>query len=148
MNLRRLLPLAFLATISLAGCEKEDASPTDATLLAHRWQLEQIDSFPLTLSSYSPANNSYLEFVDLGKCTVGLGPCNNFSAHFRLSSTPQQLSITPLITTRAICAAQELETRYFASLARTARYEISGDELRLYDSTTIAPRLVFRKEVK
>ncbi|WP_201977183.1 META domain-containing protein [Hymenobacter rubidus] len=143
----RILSLAVLATLLLAGCEKEDtAAPAAATLLETRWMLARIDNFPVEASSYSETRRSYLEFVDLGQCTVGLGPCNNFSGRFSLgSSNNQQLSISPQIPTRATCPVQPLENQYLANLALTQRYALEGDELRLYDATTAAPRLVFRR---
>jgi heat shock protein HslJ len=148
MNTRRLLPLALLTTFALASCEKEEvAAPADVRLLETHWLLARVDSFPVEASSYSGTAKSYLELVDLGKCTVGLGPCNNFSGRFSLG-TNGHLSISPQIPTRAACPVQELETRYLDHLALTTRYEISGDELRLFDAITATPRLVFRQAEK
>ncbi|MDO7874927.1 META domain-containing protein [Hymenobacter sp. ASUV-10] len=143
---RLLLPLLSITALTLASCEKENASPSATALLDHRWLLTQVDGTALTPADASH-NTSYLEFVDLGHCTVGLGPCNNFSSRFELGGG-QQLHITEPITTRATCPAQELENRYLTNLARTARYEISGPELRLYDGAGSAARLVFRQEQK
>jgi heat shock protein HslJ len=145
MMLRSRLPLALLAVtgFALASCEKEDASPSATALLDRRWLLTQVDGAALTPANAN-RNTSCLEFIDLGHCTVGLGPCNNFSSRFTLGGG-QQLHITEPIATRATCDAQELENRYLTCLARTARYEISGLELRLYDGESNAPRLVFRQ---
>jgi heat shock protein HslJ len=145
MTARFLLPLAFLATISLASCEKENVEAAQPQLLESRWALVQVDDFPMAASSYSGSSKAYLAFVDLGKCTVGLGPCNNFSGRFSLGASGQQLSITPQIPTRVACPVQDLETRYLDNLALTTRYEISGGELRLYDASTGTPRLIFRQ---
>ncbi|WP_216678922.1 META domain-containing protein [Hymenobacter siberiensis] len=147
MTTRRLFPLALLMTLALGSCEKDDATlPTQPTaLLQSRWQLTQIDKTPVATSSYAETSKSYLEFVALGTCTVGLGPCNNFSGRYALAAGSQELHITPQIATRATCPVQDLETRYLDNLALTARYEISGNELRLYDATTPAPRLLFRR---
>jgi heat shock protein HslJ len=146
---RLLLPLAALATLALTSCEKEDLATVDQpTLLESRWILAQVDAFPLGASSYSGTSRSYLEFVDLGKCTVGLGPCNNFSGRFTLGGNGQQISISPQISTRATCPVQDLETHYLTNLALTVRYEITGKELRLYDATSATPRLVFQQAAK
>lgn len=145
MIARRLLPLVLLTSFALASCEKEDATaPTEAPLLETRWTLDRIDAFPVAASSYSGTTNSYLKLITLGKCTVGLGPCNNFSGRFSLGSHGQ-LSISPQIPTRAACPVEALETRYLDNLALTTRYEIAGGELRLFDATTVTPRLVFRQ---
>jgi heat shock protein HslJ len=146
MTFRRLFPLAFLATVSLVSCEKNEVSPSAAVLLDNHWMLTQVDDFPLFLSSYGPSNRSSLSFVALGECTVGLGPCNNFSGRFHLGSSPQQLSITPQIPTQVSCPVQELESHFLTNLALTARYEVNGNELRLYDASTATPRLIFRQE--
>ena len=140
---RLLLPFLVATGFAFAGCEKDEASPSAATLLGHRWLLTQVDGVALTPAD-ARRNTSYLEFVDLGHCTVGLGPCNNFSSRFTLGGS-QQLRITAPITTRATCPAQQLEDRYLANLARTAHYQLSGPELRLYDGEGSAPRLVFRQ---
>jgi heat shock protein HslJ len=148
MLFRRFLPLALVAALPLTGCEKEYASPTDAVLQDTRWLLVKIDDDPIALSSYSETSRSYLEFVGLSQGVVGLAPCNNFSSRFRLSSRPQELRITAPIATRATCPAQNWEDRYLANLPLTTRYEINGDELRLYDDQQPAPRLVFRRGEK
>ena len=146
MTIRPLLLLAALAASALTSCEKDNgAAPTRSALLETRWLLVSVDNFPVAASSYSGTSRAYLDFVDLGKCTVGLGPCNNFSGRFSLGSGGQQLRIAPQIPTHATCPVQDLETHYLTNLALTARYEISGPELRLYDATAAAPRLVFRR---
>ncbi|WP_210518383.1 META domain-containing protein [Hymenobacter terricola] len=144
----RFLLLALLAVISLASCEKENVASPTAALLENRWLLARIDDAPVAVAGYSGASKPYLEFVDLGKCTVGLGPCNNFSGRFRLGGNGQLLSISPQIPTRVACPVQTLETRFLDNLALTTRYEISGEELRLYDATAATPRLVFRRAGK
>ena len=146
MTIRPLLLLAALAASALTSCEKDNgASPTQSVLLETRWLLVSVDNFPVAASSYSGTSRAYIEFVDLGKCTVGLGPCNNFSGRFSLGGSGQLLHIAPQIPTRATCPVQDLETQYLANLALTARYEISGAELRLYDANAATPRLVFRR---
>lgn len=148
MTLRRLLPLALLASFALGSCEKDDeAEPAAATLLEARWMLTSIDDFPVQASGYSGTASSYIEFSALGKSTVGLGPCNNFSGRFSLGSG-QLLQLSTPIPTQTACPVQTLETRYLANLAATTRYEISGDDLRLYDGPTAAPRLVFRRAAR
>ncbi|MFD2718814.1 META domain-containing protein [Hymenobacter monticola] len=145
MMFRRLLPLAILVSISLGSCEKNEAAePAAATLLEARWMLTSIDEFPVMASSYSGAARSYIEFAALGNSIVGLGPCNNFSGRFSLGSG-QQLQLSTPIPTQTPCPVQTLETRYLANLAQTTRYEISGDDLRLYDGSMATPRLVFRR---
>ena len=142
----RLLLLPLLATLALTGCEKENAaSPTDGQLLTTHWLLAKVDDQVLTGAA---TGHPYLEFVDLGSCTVGLGPCNNFSGRFQWRSAEQQLHISAQIPTHATCSAQALETRYLNNLAQTTHYLIRNDELWLYAAASAAPRLVFRRAVQ
>ncbi|MBJ6110647.1 META domain-containing protein [Hymenobacter sp. BT523] len=135
--------MAFLATLALSSCEK-DESAAPAAPLTGRWTLATIDAFPVAASSYSGTARSYLEFQDLGKAVVGLGPCNNFSGRFALGPG-QALTLTAPIPTRVACPVQQLESQYLDNLALTARYEISDGQLRLFDATAAAPRLTFRR---
>ena len=147
--IRPHLPLALVALIFLAGCEKEEvASPSDALLLDIHWQLTQLDDIPTAAFGYPGASQASLDFVGLSQCTVGLGPCNNFSGHFALGRRDQQLRISPQIPTRVACPAQAFETQYLTRLAQTTHYAISGNELRLYDATAAVPRLVFQRAVR
>ncbi|MDO7854697.1 META domain-containing protein [Hymenobacter convexus] len=147
MTFRRLLPLALLTAFALGSCEKNEEAEPAAALLEARWLLTNIDEFPVGASSYSGTARSYIEFSSLGKSTVGLGPCNNFSGRFSLGSG-QQLQLSMPIPTQMPCPVQSLETQYLENLALTARYEISGDDLRLYDAAKAAPRLVFRRAAR
>jgi heat shock protein HslJ len=147
MMFRRFLPLALLTLVALGSCGKDDEAEPAAALLQARWVLTSIDAFPVQASGYSGTAPAYVEFSALGKSTAGVGPCNNFSGRFSLGSG-QQLRLSTPIPTQTACPAQALETRYLANLAATARYEISGDDLRLYDATTAAPRLVFRRAAR
>ncbi|MBF9142550.1 META domain-containing protein [Hymenobacter properus] len=144
MTLRRFLPLALLTSFALGSCEKDGGAAPAASLLEARWMLTYVDEVPVQTSSYSGTARSYIEFSALGNSTVGLGPCNNFSGRFSLGGG-QQLQLSMPIPTQTSCPVQALETRYLNNLAATTRYEISGDALRLYDGSTVAPRLVFRR---
>jgi heat shock protein HslJ len=126
--------------VCLGSCEKEEAS---SRLLDTRWMLVQVEETPISLSSYSGTYRSYIQFSSQNK-TSGLGPCNSFSGTFSQGSAARQLTISQQASTRAACGAMMWEDKYFNALPRTARYEISGKELRLYDATnSVQPLLVF-----
>ncbi|GAA4012056.1 hypothetical protein GCM10022408_25820 [Hymenobacter fastidiosus] len=123
----------------LSGCKKEEAA---SSIQNTRWMLVQVEDFAIGLSSYSPAFNSYVQFSADNK-TNGLAPCNSFGGTYA-SGSGTQLRVSVQASTRATCAAQSIEDRYLSALPRTVRYELSGQELRLFDAATAAPILVFR----
>ncbi|MBC6699126.1 META domain-containing protein [Hymenobacter puniceus] len=131
--------LLVSALTLLGSCKKEDdSSPIQST----RWMLVQVEGTPIAVSSYSPTYRSYIQFNADSK-TAGLAPCNSFGGTYTLGSS-NQLSVSAQASTRATCAAQNLEDRYLNALPRTVRYELSGQELRLFDAGTATPILVFR----
>lgn len=136
------LPVCVAALFCLGSCEKEEAT---SQLLDTRWMLVQIEETPISLSSYSDTYRSYIQFSSQNK-TSGLGPCNSFSGTFSQGSAEKQLTISQQASTKATCGAISWEDKYLNALPRTARYEISGKELRLYDASyTLRPLLVFKK---
>lgn len=134
------LALCVAGLVCLGSCEKEEAT---SKLLDTRWMLVEIEETPISLSSYSGTYRSYLQFSSQNK-TSGLGPCNSFSGTFSQGSAAKQLTISQQASTRATCGAISWEDNYLNALPRTARYEISGKELRLYDATnSVRPLLLF-----
>lgn len=104
--------------------------------------LVQVEGTPIAVSSYSTAYSSYIQFNADNK-TNGLAPCNSFGGTYTLGAS-SQLSVSVQAYTRATCAAQTIEDLYLTALPRTARYELIGQELRLFDAGTATPILVFR----
>ncbi|GAA4009209.1 hypothetical protein GCM10022408_21700 [Hymenobacter fastidiosus] len=104
--------------------------------------LVQVEDFAINLSSYSPTFNSYVQFNPDNK-TNGLAPCNSFGGTYTLGRDTR-LNVSVQASTRATCAAQSIEDRYLSALPRTVRYELSGQELRLFDADSVAPILIFR----
>lgn len=104
--------------------------------------LMQVEGTPIAVSSYSPTYRSYIQFNADNK-TDGLAPCNSFGGTYTLGSA-NQLTVSEQASTRATCTAQTIEDQYLNALPRTTRYELSGQELRLFDAGTATPILVFR----
>ncbi|GAB2772163.1 heat shock protein HslJ [Hymenobacter luteus] len=144
----RLFTLALgFAGLSVLGSCQDDRDPNPEELLLNtRWQLVQVEETPVSVSSYSDTFRSYIRFTTGPNRTEGLAPCNSFGGTFTLGSSRGVLSISGQSSTKATCPAQALEDKYLAALPRTAGYEISGQELRLYDaSNTLRPLLIFEK---
>ncbi|WP_303310063.1 META domain-containing protein [Hymenobacter sp. BT730] len=130
-----------------ASCQRLDKNVEPAAKLENtRWMLVQVEDIPVATSSYSESARSYLEFTPESKKTTGRAPCNAFSGTYTLGSTQGALTIGGQASTKATCPAQNLEDRYLNALPQTVRYEISGDELRLYGpDNSLRPKLVFSK---
>ncbi|WP_245326205.1 META domain-containing protein [Hymenobacter wooponensis] len=132
---------SFTLLALVSGCEDKNA---ESPLFTTRWMVVQIEDFPVSASSYSDTHRSYIEFTGGPERTTGLGPCNSYSGSFTLGKEPGVLTISPQASTKASCGALNIETRYLEALPKTARYEISGKELRLYDaSNSLRPLLIF-----
>ena len=72
-------------------------------------------------------------FGEDGK-VAGTGGCNTFSGTYTTDGT--SISFGPLASTKMACPAEVMsqETAYFAALAASATYAISGDKLELRDA--------------
>ncbi|NVO86608.1 META domain-containing protein [Hymenobacter terrestris] len=137
MRPRLLLPGILLL---LGSCQKE-ARPAEQ-LRQTRWMLSQVDDFPITLSSYADAYRTYVQFSAYNT-TAGLSPCNSFTGTYSFGASTGELSISNQTATQTSCPVQTLETLYLDALPRTVRYELSGKELRLYETGSMKPHLVF-----
>lgn len=131
--------------MALGSCDKEDANP-DRTLVNKRWMLVQVETTPIAVSSYGPTYRSYIEFSE-ENTTSGLAPCNSFGGTFSQGAAGE-LTISEQASTRIACPTP-IEHDYLTALPRTARYEISGKQLRLYAATQASvPLLVFENRGK
>jgi heat shock protein HslJ len=65
----------------------------------------------------------------------GTGGCNQYSAEFTTTAS-NGITITPPTSTMMACAepVNQQETQYFSLLPTAAKYEISGDQLTMFNS--------------
>lgn len=145
--MRKRLTTVFLgagaATLLLGSCQRDDPEPS-APLLNTRWALQQIDTTPLAVSSYSHDYNSYIQFAGAGNQVQGLAACDALQGQFTLSADTKRLTISQLSVSQSTCPSPYVSNRYLTALPQTVRYEISRDTLRLYDAQLARPRLVFK----
>ncbi|ALD19915.1 META domain-containing protein [Hymenobacter sp. DG25A] len=129
----------------LASCQRLEKNAEPAPRLENnRWMLVQVEETPVPTPSYSLSARSYLEFASADHKTSGLAPCNTYGGTYTLGSTQGTLTISGQMSTRGTCPAQALEYRYLSGLTQTVRYEITGDELRLYGpDNSLQPKLTF-----
>lgn len=124
--------LGLGATLLLESCH--DAPEPTATLFDTRWTLEQVENFPVTLSSNMEDYSSYLQFAKAGNKTLGRAACYDFSTTYVLTTGSQQLAIAAPTLAPASCAGSLLAARYLAALPLITRYEVQDHTLRLYDA--------------
>ncbi|MBJ6109554.1 META domain-containing protein [Hymenobacter sp. BT523] len=136
-----VLILALLA----AGCNTRPTQETAATapsapttprapLRETHWVLRQLAGKPISV----PANTRepYLTLRADGTAE-GNGSCNRFRGSF-FSETERELKFSPLMSTRMSCPAIDTENAFTGALAKANSYEISGDTLRVLDSSGAA----------
>ncbi|MBO3269143.1 MULTISPECIES: META domain-containing protein [Hymenobacter] len=118
---------------SCAGREPAETTqtPTATTtpLRGTYWVLEQLGDSAVT----TPENSQeiYLTLAaDSSNRAEGQAGCNRFRGRFTLAAN-DQLSFSPLMSTKMACPRVSLETRYLNALETTTRYQLEGDTLRL-----------------
>ena len=138
------ITLLGLASASLLGnCQEKSQDPAPA-LTGKRWMLEQVDSTPISVSSYSYDYDSFIQFSTQDQGVSGLAACSAFKGSFVVQAASQQITFTQLTTTRGSCSDLKFATTYLVALPQTQRYEIQGNKLLLYDAASATPRLVFQ----
>ena len=135
------LLLALLAV----GCQprptQETAAATpppartvpDAPLRETHWALRQLAGQPITVPA--DTREAYLTLRTDGTAE-GNGSCNRFRGSF-FSESPSELKFSPLMSTRMACPALETENAFTRALGQSNTYRISGDTLRMLDTTGV-----------
>lgn len=121
---------------SCAGREPAETTqtPTAATtpLRGTYWVLHQLGDSAVT----TPENNQEVSLMlaaDSSNRADGQAGCNRFRGRFTLAAN-DQLSFSPLMSTKMACPRLTLETRYLNALETTTRYQLQGDTLLLLGS--------------
>ena len=127
----RFVSFIALATLVVAGCASSDVAVR--TLDSAEWKVAQISGFTMftTESTKLPTMN-----FDVEKMSVnGTTSCNNYSGSFTLDGS--KLAFGPTATTRMACPDMKIEAAFEKAMAKVGSYKISGDLLRLFDSTGV-----------
>ncbi|SFP97978.1 META domain-containing protein [Hymenobacter arizonensis] len=141
-SLCAILGLGMAAALGGCGKAANEAKP-QYELLETRWMLKQVDETPVMVSSFSYDYDSYIQLKRIDNRAVGLAACDAISARFALTTATKQLSLSQMGTMQSSCASPFLSNRYLSALAQTARYELEGNKLFLYDAQAAKPRLIF-----
>ncbi|GAB3589930.1 META domain-containing protein [Hymenobacter daeguensis] len=140
------LSLLFLATLAV-GCQQHPtqekattpppAAPAPArqapaaALRETHWVPRELVGQPVTVPA--DTREPYLTLRADGTAE-GNGGCNRFRGSF-FSTKPDELTFSPLMSTRMACAAIQTENQFTRALGQSRSYRISGDTLRLFDAT-------------
>jgi heat shock protein HslJ len=119
--------------------------PLPAELIGREWRLEavQVVGGPALWRSSDPDQFT----LTFGSTTMsGHAGCNSYEARHRVNQFTRSFSTGPVFHTMVGCLDPDLQAReetFFDALGSASRYELSGDELRVYfdDGTKM---LVFR----
>jgi heat shock protein HslJ len=101
-----------------------------AALRETHWVLRQLAGQPVTVPA--DTREPYLTLRADGTAE-GNGSCNRFRGSF-FSEKPDELTFSPLMSTRMSCPAIATESAFTGALAQARTYRISGDTLRLFDA--------------
>lgn len=99
------------------------------------WELEHYNNGRGGLASAIAGSQITVRFDEAGQM-AGTAGCNRYTA--RYEATPDQLSLTPIASTKRLCAhpdgVMEQESAYLQALATVATYEIEANQLTLRNS--------------
>lgn len=125
-----LLGCALLFT----ACQSSSRMNDETMLTTAHWRLMEVAGRKAITDS--SAREAFIEFDSAKGSVGGSSGCNRYGGTYIRNG--EQLTITQIIATKMACLGEgvmEQEMMFFASLERTRRWNISGDRLRLYDST-------------
>jgi heat shock protein HslJ len=154
----------FMLMICFAGCTSQPAAPPTtpapvATQLPAATQPIATQS-PIVgvwdLSSYNNGKGAIQTVITGSQITAdfradwklsGTGGCNQYNAEYTTTAS-NGITITQPITTLMACAepVMQQETQYLSLLPTAAKYEISGDQLTMYNSAG-TKILIYKKHV-
>jgi heat shock protein HslJ len=157
-----ILGILILSTC-LAGCTSQQATPTPAltppltpgatqmplstqSSIAGTWDLQSYNNDKGPIQTVIPGIETTAVFGADGKLS-GSGGCNQYSAQY-ITTASNGITITQPITTLMACAepVMKQETQYLSLLQLAAKYEISGDQLTLFDKNG-TKILIYKKDV-
>jgi heat shock protein HslJ len=154
----------FMLMICFAGCTSQPATPP-ATPVPVATQLPAVTQpiatqSPLVgvwdLSSYNNGKGAIQTVITGSQITAdfradwklsGTGGCNQYNAEYTTTAS-NGITITQPITILMACAepVMQQETQYLSLLPTAAKYEISGDQLTMYNSAG-TKILIYKKHV-
>ena len=139
----------LMLSIFIAGCTSQPASPPPVATQLPAVSQPIATQSPIVgvwdLSSYNNGKGAIQTVITGSQTTAdfradwklsGSGGCNQYNAGYTTTAS-NGITITQPITTLMACAepVMQQETQYFSLLPTAAKYEISGDQLTLFNAT-------------
>ncbi len=122
--------LTVFLLLAFAGCNSTSLENTT-------WMLTEVDGHAPNRDEKSPYIR--LKGTDSEQNLEGFGGCNSIGGAYRLEGS-QSIIFEP-ISTRMFCKGRmEIENALLQALAKSERYEVRGNELRLYAGETLLAR--------
>jgi heat shock protein HslJ len=144
----------FMLMICFAGCTSQPATPTPVSTptpvatqlpavsqpiatqspIVGVWDLSSYNNGKGAIQTVIPGSQTTADFRADWKLS-GTGGCNQYNAEYTTTAS-NGITITQPITTLMACAepVMQQETQYLSLLPTAAKYEISGDQLTMYNS--------------
>jgi len=131
MQLSRIGLVVLLVSFLGAGCGTCGARFSTAELENTYWKLVRLGDQPVMVGS--GRGEPHLRLVSEGRKAQGFAGCNRLLGAYELEG--QTLRFAHLATTRMACPdGMEAEHIFLSALESTARWNILGEHLELYDS--------------
>ena len=150
----------LMLSIFLAGCTSQPATPTPVPTpmpvvtqpiatqspLVGVWNLVSYNNGKGAIQTVITGTETTADFRADWKLS-GSGGCNQYSAEYTTTAS-NGITITQPITTLMACAepVMQQETQYLSLLPQATKYEISGDQLTLFDKNGVK-LLIYKKQV-
>ena len=114
--------------------QKVAASGTDtgaAGLFNTQWQLQEASGTEIKIKE--GATSPFFQLIEAENLVQGFGGCNNFRGSYRIEGN--SITFSQVAATMKMCHDDmEKEQLFFSLLDGAASYELSGNELHLYDT--------------
>ena len=150
----------LMLSIFLAGCTSQPATPAPVPTQLPAVTQPIATQSPIVgvwdLSSYNNGKGAIQTVITGSQTTAdfradwklsGTGGCNQYNAEYTTTAS-NGITITQPITTLMACAepVMQQETQYLSLLPQATKYEISGDQLTMYNSAG-TKILIYKKHV-
>ncbi len=131
MRMSRIGLVVLLVSFLSTGCGTCGARFSTAELENTYWKLVRLGDQPVIVSP--GRQEPHLRLVSEGRKAQGFAGCNRLLGAYELEG--QKLRFAHLATTRMACPDEmEPEHAFLRALESTARWNILGEHLELYDS--------------
>ena len=124
----------LMLTISSCDHSKKTANAAASTPVGKNWT---VSSFAATDVIQDSRSVPTIRFEEAGKLNGNTG-CNNYSGSYSISNN--SIKMDPGMMTKMFCEGA-VENKFIETMKKANRFEIKGDQLWLFDGTTLVMQL-------